>query len=166
MGTYWHIVFLSLIPGMASSNNIPSHFWKTIDSLDGPGGAALRGKIYFGMETGNSILQDRMFRNPDQDSCYEKLHRIMRDDLKCPRAANEIKPFLDIIEFRHNMIKDERFVQSFYQRNCTWLGGRSEKMCDQGKINVKYETFIKLFEECHLEQMEPAARENASLLIR
>ena len=166
------ILFVSLIsvtlsgllgPQFNLSTNFTSHFWEVVDDLEGPGGAALRGKIYFGMEMDYIFLIDRNFRTHDQERCYEKLHRIMIDNLTCPRSANKIKPYLDILEFRHNMSKDEIFVQSYYQRNCTWLGGRSARMCKQGEIYVQYETFVKLLDDCHLEKMEPARRGNASL---
>ena len=148
---------------MNTSMRWPPHIRNIIYSLKGPIGGRLKAKLWLGMTDSNQYLQnDLKYITKGPMECNQRLGHIMRDDLKCIKSANEIKPYLDAFEFRYNMTNDDTLLNSYFVRNCTWLGGRSARICEKGNIDVSYDLFTKSINDCHLEQLEAEASVSSS----
>ena len=154
-------LFLLWVFPVVTSTNLHPRFWKAVNHLSD----SLRAKIVFGLGKSNLYLRTIKEDKEDkyQNGCYKSLLHIMRGALKCPTTANAISPLLDVIEFRYNMFRDERIVQSFYTDNCTWLDSKSRIICEQENVDVEYKIFVKMIDDCHSEQWEAGARGNVSL---
>ena len=77
----------------------------------------------------------------------------MRDDLNCPKSAYTMRPYLDILEFRYNISKDEVLYQNYVDGNCTWMGARTASICRES-LNVKPQVLTDIIDDCHLESSE------------
>ena len=159
----WCALFLYLFPTVHTYILVPQ-FMKVLSSLEGPGGEALRAKISYGLDQSYQLSLRLTDRGPIE--CYHELYFIMRDELKCPKSANEMKTYLNRLEFRYNMTKDENLVRSFYSKNCTWLGGRSASVCQIQKALVPSHVFMKIIDDCYLEITEGRGRRNVSMSRR
>ena len=91
-------------------------------------------------------------------------------DLRCPRAAEELKPYLGIMEFYFNSIRDEKFMQSIWTNNCAQLGGNSGKICQlilsRQTLLVRYDEFSNIMKNCQSERLEWNGGQNDSLFDR
>ena len=156
---YRKFILAILILVIIESNcfELPPQFWKVFISLKGYAGATLRTKIYYGILQVN-LLPTSMHSLNEHLECNPRLLHTMACDLKCPRAANDIKPHLDIMEYYFNMTKDEKFLKSFFERNCTNLSVRSAKVCQlilsRGTFLVGYDEFSKIILDCQSENLE------------
>ena len=148
-------VVLSTFICIQSQMQLPRQFWVAFHSLEGPDGIAVKSKIYQGlMKSDQGIWEDR-FPYVDHTECLPTLLRIMKDDLKCPRAANEMKPYLDLLEFTRNMTRDETLSQGIFEKNCSYLDGNSAQVCQlvisRGSPYVAYELFEEIISNCQIE---------------
>ena len=141
---------------------ISPQFLQTVRDLKGSGGANLRLKIFFGMVKHN--LQTGAWAK-NKIGCYNNLLNIMRNELKCPRTAEKMTLYLDALEFQYNMTKDEKMYQSFIEKNCTWLQGKSARICKGGKYFVHFKVFDRMISKCHFEQMEDQERGGLKLSL-
>ena len=171
MDLRWCILLLQMFAFSGSRQrssthlHLPPQFVAVFRSLS----ATLRSKIYHGIHH-SYILNKRVFDFKDQLDCYPRLHRIMADHLKCPATANDFIPYLDILEFNFNMNRDEKFVYSWIEKNCTFLNGRDANICQRvlsgGNISVKYDLFAKMINNCLLEYLKLTGAGNESLSKR
>ena len=131
--------------------------------LQGPSGTTLRSKIFFGLanaaEAGQKYTLQVWDLKKDQTECYHRLYKIMREDLKCPKVAYDMKPFLDRLEFEQNMTKYEEVANVYFTRSCNNLTGNSARVCqrvlsEKTAFYVKYESFSQMIGKCFLEQAD------------
>ena len=149
----WCILLSTISAGLTINIvSFPPQFVKLLKSLEGPDGASLKAKIVFGIHNQRQIYyESNLFADKDTVVCYKRLLHIMREDLRCPVMAEDMEPFLDVLEFRDNMTTDAKLVHSFYSRNCSGLHDRSAKICHNGIIRVDYTLFYAMIHNCYLE---------------
>ena len=142
--------------------------------LQGPSGTALRSQISHGIgkaqEAGYTYIQQIWALNKDPRECYHRLHQIMREDLKCPKVAHDMKPYLDALEFDHNMTKYEEVSKIYFSKSCNNLTGDSARVCqrvlsEKTAFYVKYELFSQMIGKCFLEQAESQETSSLSLAL-
>ena len=167
----WCILVSSILPihvfeGTGKVGLNPK-FWKVYNSLKGPVGSRVKSKIYQGFV--RNVLVSTSMHN-DTIECNQRLFHIMAHNLRCPRAANDLKPYLDIMEFHVNMTRDERLVWSLFENNCTYLGGRSAKICQlmlsTRTMFVDYEQVSKIIHDCQSEHLKQNGGQNELLSVR
>ena len=135
-------------------------FWKAFNSIPGAG---LRSEIFFG------ILQSDTLRREENDysECYPRLLHEMGDNLKCPRAAHELRPLLEIMSFWLNMTMNKTYVQSWMEKNCSYFEGRTKSICQlvltRGSANVRYKLFLNVTSSCQFEHLQLMEIGNGSL---
>ena len=167
---YQKIILAVIILVFVGSNcvKLPPQFWKVFNSLKGSTGATgatVKSKLIYGFLKIN-LYEGKWYKydHDEQFECNASLmqwlmtHDAMAHDLKCPRATNELKHFLGIMEFSFNMTRDEKFVRSVFESNCTYLSGRSVKVCQlilsRGTPDVRYNEWSQIMHGCHSEHLE------------
>ena len=144
----------------------PPQFYKVFQSLKGPEGAALKIKLSQGLFKSDFAYRNA-FNITNYSKCKAQLIHIMEDDLKCPRAANDIKPHLEFMEFEINMARDEKWTKSLLEKDCTYLNGGSANVCQlilsRGTPVVHLEEFQNVMTNCLVEYLEHPVERNESL---
>ena len=171
MELQWSFVLLSIfvIIQIHGAFDLPPQFWTVFHSLQGPEGISIKSKIYHAYLRSNN-MRESASNNDNYEECYERLLHIMANDLKCPRAANNMKPYLNIIEFSLNMTREEKFVKSWFENKCTHLEGRTANICElvlsRERPFVSYESFYKIMDDCRSEPFWQSRESNESLSLR
>ena len=133
----------------------PPQYSKVLRSLQGSAGATIKTKILYGELQADLLAIETYEKHLE---CHSRLLHIMADDLKCPRAANDLRPNLDIMEYSFNLTRDDKLVRSLFESNCTYLNGRSAKVCQlilsSGKLVVGYDEFSKIMYGCQSDHFE------------
>ena len=109
----------------------------------------LRARIYFTLAKGN---QDTFPHNdyPKGPYQYQTFFEIMRGDLNCPKSAHKMRPYLENLEYRYNISNDEVLYRSYLERNCSWMGARTEGIC-QRSLEVKSQVLANIIDKCYHE---------------
>ena len=163
MEVQWCIIFYALswvqIYALKVHTFTPE-FLRILKSLNGTDGLALQRKIIFeiGQAQGrqNSLWRNSYSLNEDLHQCHTDLLNIFADDLWCPNLAKQLKPFLDIEEYFYSMKTEQKLYQSYIERNCSTLSGKSARTCEllttSGSWTViSFEIITSLIEQCRLQ---------------
>ena len=133
----------------------PPQYSKVLRSLQGSAGATIKTKILYGELQADLLAIETYEKHLE---CHSRLLHIMADDLKCPRATSDLKSYLGIMEYSFNLTRDEKFVRSLFESNCTYLSDRSAKVCllisSRGTFYVRYAEFSKIIYDCQSEHLE------------
>ena len=152
---------------------LPPQFWKILNLSQAPEAVTIKIKIYqtfYQVSRQTLVFEEGAKHYDDYMKCYPRLLHIMADDLKCPRAADDIKLYLGIMEFQFNMTFDDKFLWSIFESNCTNLNGRTANICDlivsRGIISVGYDEFSNILNDCKSEQQKNNGGQNKLLSDR